>query len=542
MSAPVVRNLRAGAGDVPLGGPDATLRSVRSAPYTAAMDGNTTSDASRSTALHQRVAQPGDLQRLLALRAATTDAAPVYLAILSAMAAAKVSYQLQLRTDDVVAAVDAIDIDRSRAADALRQLQEWGCVTWVQDTTFSASTVEEYLRRHELWELTPIGESTMAAVALVLGASERSGALQSALFRQITESLDGLREAVLTGEAQRTYLELRTLSSAVDDLAHNARDFHATINRIAREDRLEQHVFLLYKEELIAYLQSFHDDLVRNRVTIVRQLATLDADYRTRLLQLAAEGDDSIGMFGDAADWQPRWDGMRAWFIATPPATSGIAQLASATTVAIRELLALLRRLTEATARPIDRASELTHLARWFARLESDHAHALFDVAFGLGGLTHLSIGSPDPDRVSMSTSWWTAEPAPVPVTLREYGKRASPGRPAQTADFAQAKRYLDDRRRAEGIARTEAVGVLRTVDLSRDRLSAGTWAYLLELIDRAMANRDLGVEFTATAVDDSIELTVTAEPGSSTRLLSEHGELVVHGCSLVLRKIAIAR
>lgn len=493
-------------------------------------------DGSQRLPAHERSLDPGELDRLLALRAATAENAPMYMAILSAMVAAKDAYQLRLRTDEIVTGVSAISADRVRVGDALRQLQDWSCVTWAQDTTFSATTVEEYLRRHELWELTPIGEATLAAVVALLGASERSGALQRALFRQITESLDGLRSSVVGNEAQGVYLHLRALDSAVGDLARNARDFHATITRTSREDRLEEHIFLLYKEELIAYLQTFHDDLVRHRVSIVRLLDELDTAHRSEILRLASEGDDSVGLFGDPSNWERRWDGMRSWFIVEPPAVSGIAQLAAATTVAIRELLALLRRLTEATTRPIDRSSELTHLARWFARLPPAAAHELFDVSFGLGALTHLSIGANDPEQVPMSTSWWHAEPAPVPVTLRRFGKRPSPGRAPPTADFAVTRKFLEQRRETEGQARADAVSALRTIDLTADRLSSGTWSYLLELIDRALATRDIGEAFEVSVVDGNLELIVRSPAEGSTVLRSEHGQLLVHGCDVSLR------
>jgi uncharacterized protein (TIGR02677 family) len=270
-----------------------------------------TSDGSERAPAHERALDADELHRLLALRAATSENTIVYAGVLSAMVAAKSAYRLQLRTDDILAAVREIGADKDRTVDALRQLQEWGCVRWVQDTTFAATTIEEYLRRHELWELSPTGEATHNAIGLLLGASERSGALQRALFRQITDSLDRLREAVLADNAQDVYLQLRTLDAAVSDLARNARDFHATIARTAREDRLEEHVFLMYKEELISYLQTFHDDLVRNRVSIVRQLTDLDHVHRGRLLRLATEGDDSVGLFGDPSNWERRWDGMR---------------------------------------------------------------------------------------------------------------------------------------------------------------------------------------------------------------------------------------
>jgi hypothetical protein len=64
------------------------------------------------------------------------------------MVAAKSAYQLQLRTDDIVAAVQEV-VTAETVVGALRQLQDWGCARWVQDTTFAARR-SGYLRRHEL--------------------------------------------------------------------------------------------------------------------------------------------------------------------------------------------------------------------------------------------------------------------------------------------------------------------------------------------------------------------------------------------------------
>ncbi len=111
------------------------------------------------------------------------------------------------------------------------------------------------------------------------------------------------------------YLQLRDLDLALAQLATNAREFYATINRIAREERLDDHVFLLYKDQLIAYLQSFHDDLVRNRSLIAASCRPWTPSTGRRCCALAAEGDDSVGLFGPGADWAQRWDGMLDWFV-----------------------------------------------------------------------------------------------------------------------------------------------------------------------------------------------------------------------------------
>ena len=235
-----------------------------------------------------------------------------------------------------------------------------------------ASSIEDYLKRHELWELTSVGAATLDAVAAVLGAVDESGALQRTMFRQIRSALDQLDTAIETADAAGVYLQLRDLDLAIAELAANAREFYATINRIAREERLDEHVFVRYKDQLIVYLQSFHDDLVRHRSIISDQLVRIDTDHREAMMALAEAGDDSIGLFGNRADWAGRWDGMLDWFVGGRSARTEVEALGAATTVAIRELLTLLRRLTEQSTRPVNRASELRETAAWFARCESD--------------------------------------------------------------------------------------------------------------------------------------------------------------------------
>lgn len=247
------------------------------------------------------------------MRAATSENTPLYIAILAVLAEAAQAYRLQLRTADIRSRLrdsPQLEPDESALRDALDQLRDWDCVDWVQDPSIRAMSIEEYVKRHELWELTPVGTSALAAVGSVLGATQESGALQRTMFRQVRATLTELEGALAADDAAGVYLRLRDLDLALAQLATNAREFYATINRIAREERLDDHVFLLYKDQLIAYLQSFHDDLVRYRALIAADFAALDRDHRAVLLRLANEGDDSRGPFAGGADWEQRWNGM----------------------------------------------------------------------------------------------------------------------------------------------------------------------------------------------------------------------------------------
>jgi hypothetical protein len=90
---------------------------------------------------------------------------------------------------------------------------------------------------------------------------------------------------------------------------------------------------------------------------------------------------------------------MLDWFVPGRVQRSEVDALGAATTIAIRELLTLLRRLTEQATRPVNRASELRETAAWFAACTTDdEAHTLFDAAFGLSPVDHVGLTVPDVD------------------------------------------------------------------------------------------------------------------------------------------------
>lgn len=472
--------------------------------------------------------------RLLALRAATSDNTPLYVAVLTALAEAAQAYRLQLRTAEIrTRLVDSPGLDADEAAirTALDQLRAWGCVDWVQDPSVRAMSIEEYLKRHELWEITPIGTATLAAVDSLLGATLESGALQRTMFRQVRATLADLTSAVVAGDAPGVYLRLRDLDLALAQLATNAREFYATINRIAREERLDDHVFLLYKDQLIAYLQTFHDDLVRNRSLIAAGLAEIDRDHRTMLLALAVEGDDSRGPFAAGADWGQRWDGMLDWFVPGRVQRSEVDALGAATTVAIRELLTLLRRLTEQATRPVNRASELRETAAWFADCATDEeAHTLFDAAFGLSPVDHVGLTVADTDADGRFPSWWDIASVDVPLSLRTYGRRPARGAIGKRRDYSSAKRALELERRLDDERRVQSTARLVSIDLNQSRVAPSDWATLLGWLDRVLADRPAGHRFSASVKMGDATISLASSEQDS-RLLGPGGTVVLRNC-----------
>jgi uncharacterized protein (TIGR02677 family) len=489
------------------------------------------------------VARPLDADerdRLQVLKAATETSTPLYGAILSVLVAAKERYQVQVRTEDIARELVINGIETATLTSALEQLKDWGAVTWTQDTS-RVARLEDFHRRRELWQLTASGHAAHESVLRVLGAAEQAGSLQRALFRDIRENLDALAVAVDAGDATATYLRLRDLDGALRDLAANARDFHSTMAQLRREQELAPETFLAYKHLLIDYLQQFLDDLFRYRIQIAGQVGAVEQRGLDRLVALAAVGDDSAGLFSDAdleARWRDRWSGLVLWFRGdSGRATAGADELAAATTTAIRDLMAFLRKLTESATRPITRASELLHLARWFVRSEPADAHRLFDAAFGLGQPHHLGQEEDDPDRTPATTSWWDATPANVPVTLREYGRRAPAPPPAAAADFRDAKARLAAEHRARRAARVDASARLTARPIEGRTLTPGEFALLLDLLDRALHQRALDGEFKVEVEAEGVRLVVATADGCA-RIATSEGTLTLQGVEVEVHRL----
>lgn len=477
--------------------------------------------------------------RLQVLKAATEPTAPLYVAILSVLVAAKERYQVQVKTEELAAVLGARGFDTATLTASLEQLKDWGAVTWTQDTS-RVARLQDFNRRRELWQLTAAGQAAHEAVVRVLGAADQAGSLQRALFRDIRENLDALGAAVDRGDATGTYLRLRDLDGALRDLAANARDFHSAMAQLRREQELAPERFLAYKHLLIDYLQQFLDDLFRHQVEIADRSAAVEARGLDRLVELAAEGDDSAGLFVDhdlRRRWRERWRGLTAWFRASGAGrAAGADELATATTAAIRDLMAFLRRLTESSTRPITRASELLHLARWFARLGPEEAHRLFDAAFGLGPPHHLGLAPADPDLVPPATSWWAASPVDVPVSIRERGRRAPAPPPAAAVDYSEAKRRLAADHRARRDARLEAAARLTARPIEGRTLSRAELTLLLELLDRALHQRPPDGDFKVEVEAEGVRL-ILATADRPTTVATADGTLTVPGHELdVLR------
>jgi uncharacterized protein (TIGR02677 family) len=479
----------------------------------------------------------------------TTENRTAYLWVLRAFDAARDNYHVLLHTTDVVNSLAALssahadcprpdDLELPRLLDAL---VEWGVLDRAQDGT-RAATLAEYRNRHSVYQFTEAGYRAHRAVESVLAASLDDSNLSRLVFADLLADLAALAEANRNGDAEEVYRKLNRLDRALADIAERAARFYHMLGDLSRTNDVRPEVFLAHKDALLAHLRDFHDELQRYSPRLKEAVDVVEDTGLDRLIEAAAEADERIFRtpVERLEDWRRRWTGLRSWL--APPAADQLSEadrLADATIGAIGDVLALLRRVTEARRGGVSRESQLRHLAAWFNGVGSEAAaHALFDMAFGLGAPRHVGVAYADPEAIPTRRSWWEAPAVELSRTLVETGRE--PGSrnsfPARLDRAESGRARLKEAQLAEESRMRAAAMSLADTGLEHHVLDDAATALLLRLLDRVLANRPTGViRVPVVAAAFGIRLQLTPKPDSVATVVTTQGTLRIDGFALTV-------
>lgn len=443
-------------------------------------------------------------ERLRVFAYTVESLAPTYRAIMHLFATAKARYRIHFRPEEVVAALAeegmALALPEGGIERALDQLVAWGNLRRAHDTE-RVATLEDFRRRHFLYQLTPAGEAAERAVGAVLEALASSGSLQTVMLGAIRRNLEAL-VAELGQEAPapaRLYECLFNVGEQFRALTENASTFMARLHEAIEAGEVHTDAFIVYKQAVIAYLEEFIGELAAIAPHITAAIRSVEAEGAVaRLVALAAEADQAPTLEGRrdvAADLRRQWQGVAAWFVGRGAQPPTLELLRGAARAAINRILQVLERLHAKRFQRVDRSADLLRLAVAFEALEDDAddaAHRLFQAAFGLGSARHFGGLDEDEEALLSAESWWRTPPVPIAPTLRESGRSTVSGRAARVVDHAAAKRRLAARHRqaraaeAAALARFAGRGPLSLGALPV--LSRNELHLLLALLDRLLA------------------------------------------------------
>lgn len=501
-----------------------------------------------------------DSGRLTLFSYTVESLAPLYRAIMRLFFDAKARYRIQFRPDEIALelrrsgggeALSEVGIDR-----ALDQLVEWGNLRRSHDTG-RVATLEDFRRRHFVYQMTTAGEAAERAVGEVVAALERSGSLQRVMLGTILRNLIEIRQELGREEprSERLFEHLFNLTEQFRTLTDNASTFLARLHEAIDSGEVHADAFIVYKQAVLEYLEQFLGELSEIAPQITREIQAIEAAGVDRLAALAARADVAptpLGVRDPSEDLRRKWRGIAAWFVGDGREPATVEHLRAAARGAINRILLVLERLHEKRFRRLSRTTDLLRLAGWFDRLAeedggAERAHRLFQSAFGLFGARHFGELEEDPDLVRPGTSWWEAPPVPIAPALRETGRSTATGRAAQVVDYSRVKQLLAERHHREREAQSAALGRFAgcgPVALAElPPLSPDEFALLLSLFDRLLSiPPGPGGEREARSRDGRLRLRLEEpEPGSLAGLSTEAGRLTLPAWVLTVEDVVTA-
>ena len=505
------------------------------------------SDDSAATASDTAV---DEFPRLRVFAYTVESLAPLYRAIMRVFTDGKAHFKIHYRPDQVAAELERrglrVELPDGGLERALDQLRSWGNLRRIHDTG-RVATLEDFRRRHFLYQVTPAGEAAERAVGAVIDVLRESGSLQTVMLGAIAKNLAVL-ERELGRQAARPevlYEALFNVSQQFRALTENASIFLGRLHEAIDASDVRREAFLLYKEAVIAYLDDFMRELSEVAPRITRSLEAIAAAEVERMVELAAEADPAPALDGRrdvAGRLRRQWRDVSAWFLGEPGQPPTLDMLRGAARGAIRRILMVLDRIHEKRFRRANRAADLARLAAWF---EDEAAvadpHALFQDAFGLYSARHLGALDDDARPLQPERSWAEAAPVELAPALRESGRRTVAGRAPRIVDHSAARRRLREqhelrrRRRDEALERFAGRGPQRFGELPM--LSSGELDLLLELLDRLLSRpADAAGQRRVRSRDGRLALALAApEDDAMTVVESVRGRLTLPDYTLTV-------
>lgn len=424
-----------------------------------------------------------------------------------------------------------------------KQLVRWGnLVPSLRDAR--VNTVAEYLRARSRYQVSGLGGRVHRGALEIMATTDSAREVARELLGQIAAALrdiPSLLESVESSERDER------LAGVVTTVFNNQRlftasvtDFYAYLSGVLSRFDLGGEEYAQFKTLLLDYVDLINADVNRHAPLIAQALdQVLDRLDDLMTVLDALPGLNPIGGMSVERSYgrtRSDWTQLHEWYCG---AESGPAQLRQAAGQALGQLIANAKRMLDSSRTGYSRRADLLRLASWLDRSSDEQASRLFSAAFGAWPARHLSLGPDEPDpRLTPTTSWTTADPIEVPVSLRERGNRASRGRTSRVPDSAADRRLVEAAAREETRRhRAAAAELIACGSLDGARLSPGARAVLLDQLARLLTVQSDPAESTALA-DHDLGLILEATPGGRTRIESQDGTLTVERWTLAIRPI----
>ena len=423
----------------------------------------------------------------------------------------------------------------------LQQLVTWKNLTPIQDPR-KPRTIAEFKNRQFQYMMSQAAIEVERMTMTLENLSARTAGLSASPFRRIREDLH--RAERLDGLPLREiHAWWQDLQEDFQRLSQNHQDYLREFYGPGMEMQMKSVDFILYKQNLVRYLEEFIQDLQRSAAQIGAQLERFTPEQTEHILDLVQRSELEIPrpQSERTPHWREElrarnrgvWQSLASWFIgsgATPR------QVLEVTNEVIRRAVQNAALLVQMENMGVSNKAELNHLLTLFAGAGSiDEAHRLSALVFGVQQPRHFTFSAiREAERVDLGTYEEPPVEYPLQPKVRSYKPRLDrSGFADKSAEKAAQRQRILEQERA---LRQEILGYIRggVLDLAAlDRpVSPAVRAVFLSWVAAANLSPD-----GRGRTQYGQRYTLERRAGQTCRLICTDGTLTMPDCALLFEE-----
>jgi len=280
----------------------------------------------------------------------------------------------------------------------LQQLVKWKNLTAIQDPR-KPRTIAEFKNRQFQYMMSQAAIEIERLTMTLENLSTRAAGLSNSLFHRIREDLYKA-EQLDTLPLREVNAWWQDLQEDFQRLSQNHQDFLREFYGPGMEMQMKSVDFIVYKQNLVRYLEDFIQDLQRSAAQIGAQLERISQDKVAHILELVQRSELEIPrpQSEQSPDWETElklrnrgvWQSLTDWFTGSDPAAR---QVLNVTNEVIRRAVQNAALLVQMENMGVSNKAELRHLLTLFAGFRTvEEGHRLSVLVFGAQQARHFSF------------------------------------------------------------------------------------------------------------------------------------------------------
>ncbi len=349
----------------------------------------------------------------------------------------------------------------------LQQLVKWKNLTPIQDPR-KPRTIAEFKNKQYQYMMSQTAIEIERLTITLENLSTRTAGLSVSPFRRLREDLhraEHLDEIPLS-EVRDWWQDLET---DFQRLSQNHQDFLREFYGPGMEMQMKSVDFILYKQNLVRYLEDFIQELQHSAAQIGAQLEQFSPEQVARILELVQQSELDIPrpQSEQSPNWKTElqtrcqgvWQSLTEWFTGSDPAAR---QVLNVTNEVIRRAVQNAALLVQMENMGVSNKAELRHLLTLFAGFETvEESHRLSALVFGVQQARHFTFDHiRESERIDLSPYDEPPMEYPLQPRTRSYKPRMDrSGFPDKSAEKAAQRQKILEEERA---LRQEVMGHIR--------------------------------------------------------------------------------